>query len=76
MYLVLKSMIITNSSFDAPGGPLIEEMGWKTIDELITCESKTIVFKSLNQLAPEHLCGLSLEIRSAHHIVFVIRGPT
>ena len=50
--------IITNSSFDAPGGPLIEEMGWKTIDELITCESKTKVFKSLNQLAPEYLCGL------------------
>ena len=50
--------IITNSSFDAPGGPLIEEMGWKTIDELITCESKTMVFKSLNQLAPEYLCGL------------------
>ena len=52
------SRIITNSSFDAPGGPLIEEMGWKTIDELITCESKTMVFKSLNQLAPEYLCDL------------------
>ena len=50
--------IITNSSFDAPGGSLIEDMGWKTIDELITCESKTMVFKSLNQLAPEYLCGL------------------
>ena len=50
--------IITNSSFDAPGRPLTEEMGWKTIDELITCESKTMVFKSLNQLAPEYLCGL------------------
>ena len=50
--------IITNSSFDAPGGPLIEEMGCKTIDELITCESKTMVFKSPNQLAPEYLCGL------------------
>ena len=50
--------IITNSSFDAPGKPLIEVMGWKTIDELITCESKTMVFKSLNQLAPEYLCGL------------------
>ena len=50
--------IITNSSFDAPGRPLIEGMGWKTIDELITCESKTMVFKSLNQLAPEYFCGL------------------
>ena len=50
--------IITNSSFDAPGRPLIERMGWKTIDELITCESKTMVFKSLNQLAPQYLCDL------------------
>ena len=50
--------IITNSSFDAAGRALIEGMGWKTIDELITCESKTMVFKSLNQLAPEYLCGL------------------
>ena len=50
--------IITNSSFDVPGRPLIKEMGWKTIDELMTCESKTMVFKSLNQLAPEYLCGL------------------
>ena len=49
---------MTNSSFDAPGRPLIEGMGRKTIDELITCESKTMVFKSLNQLALEYLCGL------------------
>ena len=50
--------IITNSSFDAPGGPLIEEMGCKTIDELNTCESKTMVFKFLNQLASEYLWSL------------------
>ena len=37
--------IITHSSFDAPGRPLIEGIGWKTIDELITCESKTMVFQ-------------------------------
>ena len=37
---------------------LSKRMGWKNIDELITCESKTMVFKSLNQLTPEYLCGL------------------
>ena len=42
--------IIKSSSFDAPGRPLIERMGSKTIDELITFESKAMVFKSLNQL--------------------------
>ena len=50
--------IITNSSFDTPGRPLIEELGWKTIEELIGDESKTMVFKSLRELAPQYLCNL------------------
>ena len=50
--------IITNSSFDAPSRPLIEMLGWKTVDELITGESKTMAFKSLNDLAPQYLCDL------------------
>ena len=50
--------IITNSSFDAPSRPLIEGLGWKTVDELITGESKTMVFKSLNELAPQYMCDL------------------
>ena len=33
----------------------IEKLGWKTIDELIDIESKTMVFKSLNELAPPYL---------------------
>ena len=50
--------IITNSSSDAPSRPLTERLGWKTVSELITVESKTIVFKSLNELAPCYLCDL------------------
>ena len=50
--------IITNSSFDAPSRPLTELLGWKTVDELITGESKTMVLKSLNELAPQYLCDL------------------
>ena len=37
-----------NSSFDAPGIPLVHRLGWKTIEELIAHESKLMVFKSLN----------------------------
>ena len=44
--------IITNSSFDTPS-KLIERMGWKTVEELITGESKTMVFKSPNKLATQ-----------------------
>ena len=50
--------IITNSSFDAPSRPLIEKLGWKTVDQLISSESKTMVFKSLNELVPQYLCDL------------------
>ena len=41
-----------------PSRPLIEELGWNTIEQLISNESKTMVFKSLNELAPQYLCGL------------------
>ena len=34
------------------------ELGWRTIEELIDNESKTMVFKSLNDLAPQYLCNL------------------
>ena len=50
--------IATNSSFDAPSNKLIEKLGWKTINELIGIESKTIVFKSLNEFAPPNLRSL------------------
>ena len=50
--------ITTNSSFDTPSRPLITELGWKTVEELIGNESKTMVFKPLNDLAPQYLCNL------------------
>ena len=50
--------VITNSNFDAPSRPLIQELGWKTIEELINGETKTMVFKSLHDLAPEYLRSL------------------
>ena len=50
--------IIMNSSFDGPSRPLIEGLRWKTVDEIITDESKTMVFKSLNELAPKYLCDV------------------
>ena len=50
--------IVTNSSFDTPSRPLIERLGWRTIEQLISIESKTVVFKSLNELAPQYLSSL------------------
>ena len=58
--------IVTNSSFNTPSRPLIEVLGWKTIEQLISIESKTMVFKSLNELAPQYLCGPGLPFGRFH----------
>ena len=50
--------ILTNSSFDTPSRLLIDRLGWKTIDQLIAEESKTMVYKSMHEMAPQYLCDL------------------
>ena len=50
--------IITNSSFDSPSRPLIVGLGWKTVRELVDEESKSMVYKSLNGLAPQYMRNL------------------
>ena len=62
--------IITNSSFDTPSRPLIAELGWQTIEELIDNEFKIMVFKSLNDLAPQYLCNLFTKnsVCSSHNL--------
>ena len=62
--------IITNSRFDTQSRPLIAELGWQTIEELIDNECKIMVFKSLNDLAPYYLCNLFTKISacSSHNL--------
>ena len=50
--------IITSSSFTTSALPLTESLGWKTIEELISNETKVCVFKALNGLAPQYLTEL------------------
>ena len=52
------SRIITGSNYDAPSKPLIESLGWKTINDMIQFESRVMVFKSLNRLTPKYLSDL------------------
>ena len=47
--------IITGSNYDAPSKPLIKDLGWKTIEDLIQYELQIIVYKSRNGLAPQYL---------------------
>ena len=50
--------LITGSSFTTSALPLIEDLGWKTIEELISYETQILVFKALNGLAPQYLTEL------------------
>ena len=53
--------IVTISSYDTPGKKLLNELGWKTIDELKANESEIVVYKSLNGLASQCLCDFFTE---------------
>ena len=49
--------IITNRSYVsiAPAEALMKELNYPTVRELIRCETAIIVFKSVNNLAPDYL---------------------
>ena len=44
--------IVTGSSYDAPFEPLCKDLGWLSVKEIIVKETSTIMYKSLNDLAP------------------------
>ena len=50
--------IVTNSHFDAPSKPLIQSLGWKTIEELINRQVNLTVIKCVNSIAPKYLCDI------------------
>ena len=44
--------IVTNSPYDASAAPLIQNLGWSTINNLVRKETATLTYQSLNSLAP------------------------
>ena len=50
--------IITNSSFDAPSKQLIQNLNWKTINDMIKHEIRTVVYKSINNIAPQYMSNM------------------
>ena len=58
--LVVKEIKGMSSSYDAPSVPLRKELGWLSIKEkeMIVKETPTMMYKSLNDLAPQYLSDL------------------
>ena len=47
--------LVMDSPYDAHSEPLIKELGWLTIKQLMDTEAIKIVYKALHNEAPKHL---------------------
>ena len=50
--------IASKSPYDARSQSLLEKLGWQTIRELIDIETATMVYRSINNEAPNYLTSL------------------
>ena len=51
--------IVTNSRYDSSAKPIIKKLGWLTVSENIQMETLSMVYKSINDLAPTYLTEMS-----------------
>ena len=58
--------IVTSSPFDTPAAPLLQRLGWPSIEKLINQENCKMVYKSLNDLAPENLGNFFSKLSDVH----------
>ena len=47
--------IVTSSPYDASAAPIIQNLCWSTIRNLVRKETTTLTYKSLNSFAPSYL---------------------
>ena len=50
--------IVTNSPYRMSAPPIIKQLGWLTVNDLIETETLKMVYRSINHEAPEYLTGL------------------
>ena len=58
--------IVTGSSYDAPSEPLRKDLGWLSVKEMIVKETSTMMYESLNDLAPKYLSDLFVRLSDFH----------
>ena len=59
--------IVTGSPFDSSAGPLLQRLGWLSVDRLVHRETSTLVYRSLNGLAPDNLCQIFSLLSDVHN---------
>ena len=60
------AIIVTSSPFDTPAAPLLQLLRWPSIETLINRETYKMVYKSLNELAPENLGSIFHKLSDVH----------
>ena len=68
----LAARTVTNSCYDAPAANLIKELKWPTVHDMIKQETVTIVFKSINGLAPTYFS--TLFTRKSTRVIVYLRN--
>ena len=58
--------IVKNSPFDASAAPLLQRLGWPSVHKLINKETGSMVYRSLNSLALQHLSDLFVRLSEVH----------
>ena len=47
--------IVTSSPYDASAAPIVQNLGWPTVSDLVRKETARLAYKSLNSLATNYL---------------------
>ena len=53
---------MTDNAYRVSVPPIVEKLGWQTINDLIESETIKMVYKSINQQAPEYLASMLLRL--------------
>ena len=54
------------ASYDAPSELLRRDLDWLSVKEMIVKETSTMMYKSLNDLAPKYLSDLFVRLSNFH----------
>ena len=67
----LAARIVKNSPYRMSAPPIIRQLGWQTVKELVKIETVKMVHRSINHEAPEYLT----ELLSGYLIIWFQRSP-
>ena len=54
---------------DSSAAPLLQRLGWLSVDRLVYRETSNMVYKSLNGLVPNNLCQIFARLSDVHNRV-------